>query len=257
VSGSGFHVFKSSAGGASPVEQIYSVASTTYTRGDAVTVDPLAGVTGQANKVATGDKATHIVEAMITAANLVAPSPPAAGVAWGQQFTSTANCEPLLCIPLTGEKSIIKSYLTGDATPITNGLACQTNASLTTIIFPTTGNPGAANDFTGGIVYCVELEEQRLVTACSVGGGNYTCTVNAPFTQAPTTGNTVIAVPFSKGTPAVKFNTTGVAYQSLDVTVAGKTGGTNRIEDVVLGPGEGRASDMRGPYVLSSVASLG
>lgn len=233
MAGAGFQVAKNNAAGAGQLEKVKSLASTQYAFGDMITTHPASGNKGCANKVAAADKATHIVQSMVTPDSLSQPA---------TAFLTTAACEDLLCIPITGSRVIIKSYLIGDSVPPINGTACNSNSTATQLLVTAAGS---ANDYLDGVCYVPELGEQRLITADAVSTGVHTFTVSPAFRRAPTTGDTVIAVPFSKGASAVKFASTN-PHQGIGTAVADKTGGQLYIEDVNL------KGDNVGPYVLFS-----
>lgn len=243
MAGSGFSVFKSNAAGVAQAEQILSLASTTYKKGDMITVQPASGNKGVANKVAAADKGTHIVMAMILPDDTAAPATPAAGVPLGQSFTTTADQEKLLCLPVMGSRVILKSYLTGDAVPPINGTACNSNSTATEVLVTAAGSTG---DYTNGTLYCPETGEQFLVTDDQVAAGVHTFTIAPAAARALTTGDTAVVVPFSKGCTAVKFNAT-TPHQCVGTAVADKSGGQIKIEDVNL------KGDTFGAYVLCSI----
>jgi hypothetical protein len=115
--------------------------------------------------------------------------------------------------------------------PTFNGTACNTNASATSVVF--TG-AGSTNDFATGTVYIPSLQQIRTITADTVSGGVHTFTVTPAFSRAPTTGDTLIAVPFSPGSVGVKLAPTN-PFQGISTAVADKTGGHVNIVDVYLG----------------------
>ncbi len=96
-------------------------------------------------------------------------------------------------------------------TPTLNGVACQSNASTTTVKAALTGTD---SDMVGGVVYIPELNQQRFITANTYSGGVVTITVAEPFTTAPTVGHTVRATAFGPGHEAVQFSGTGSANLS-------------------------------------------
>ncbi|HEY9792084.1 MAG TPA: hypothetical protein V6D22_16880 [Candidatus Obscuribacterales bacterium] len=238
MAGLGFQVYKRASAGSDPKEKIPSTASTQYLSGggSALTVRPGSGNNGFANLVAAADKCTHIYESMITPDNVVQMLP---------ADKSTALQENVLATPIN-PRTILKSWLVGDAVPTINKVACNTNSNAAQALVTAAGSTG---DNTNGTIYIPELNQQRTITGDAVAGGVHTFTVAPAFTQAPTVGNTAIVVPFSKGCTGVKFNSSNPS-QSLDPTVSGKSGGHNNIEDVNL------KGDNFGPYVLSSCPDL-
>jgi len=216
MAGSGFQFHKAKSAGAGPTEKVKGLASTQYARGDALVV-----TAGTGTKASATSKITHIVEAMYTRDDLNRPA---------TELLTTAKDEPLFCIPVAGGNIILRSDLRGDAAPPINGTACNSNSTTTELKVTAAGS---TNDYNDGQCYVPELDEQRLITADSVSGGVHTFTVTPAFRRAPTTGDTVIAVPFSKGATAVKLNAT-TPHQCISTAVADKTGGHVKIEDVDL-----------------------
>lgn len=243
MSGSGFQVIYPKGAGMGAMQAVLSLASTTYKRGAAIDIEPASGNSGIANKVVAAGTATHIVEAMVLPDASSAPAAPAAGTALGASFTTTALQEKLLCVPILGGEVNLKSYLTGDAVPPINGTACNANATLTVALVTAAGSTG---DYTDGTIYIPEIGEQRLITDDTVGGGVHTFTVAPAFRRAPTTGDTAIVVPFTKGALAVKFNATSPS-ECIGTAVADKSGGALRIEEVDL------KGDNFGPFVIVSI----
>jgi hypothetical protein len=232
MAGSGFHVYKRRAAGADVAEKLPSVASTTYVYGDMLTVIPASGMKGQAKKVAAADKGTHIYEGMV----------PQLEVYRNPADTSTAAQEPVLGTPVAGGLVEVKSYLTGDAVPLINRANANANSTATEVKVTAATSD---NDYDGGTIYCPELDEQRQISDSQDTAGEVTFTVEPAFSRPVTTGDTVIAVPFGKGSTAVKFNATS-PHQCLDTDPANKTGGHNKIEEVNL------KGDIFGPYVIST-----
>jgi hypothetical protein len=261
VAGDGFSIFNTHAMGQPEVERFYTVASTTYNKGDLVTINAVSGVIGLATLCQPTDKPTHIFQAIELPANQSAPSAPAVGQALGKQFVSTANCEMALCLPIQGSRVKLRNFLIGDAVPNMNGAPC-TNASTTSAVVVTLAG-GANADYTNGTLLIVETGEQRLITSSTYAAGNHTLNLNAPLRTAPTSANTAIAVPFCKGLMGVKLSNGSFPWQCIDTRVAGKSGGQIKIEDVVLGTniqtfigGPLIAGDAKGPYVVVSVPAL-
>ena len=95
---------------------------------------------------------------------------------------------------------------------------------------------GAAGDSTGGVIYVAEFGQSRLITNDAYSAGVHTYTINTPFLQgqtavAATAGNTATVLPFGPGVIGIKFNAT-TSPQFIDTTVAGKTGGYLKCEEV-------------------------
>jgi len=112
-----------------------------------------------------------------------------------------------------------------------DGTACNANALTNTVVF--TG-AGATDDLTGGQVYINELGQQATILDDDVAGGVHTLTVAPAFSQAPTTGNTLRAVPWGPGyMGGVKLQAAN-PQQGISVAVADKTGGPIAIYGVDL-----------------------
>lgn len=223
----GFQVHKRLASGADPIETVKSVASTQYELGDLLSIFIAVG---DGTKVAATSKATHLYQSMITPDDVIVMSP---------QNKSTADCEPMLCTPVYGV--VLKSWLVGDSVPKINKVAANSNAVATTVLATTATTD---NDYDNGTIFCPELGEQRLITDSQDTAGVCTFTVSPAFSRPVTVGDTIIAVPFSKGSNAVQFDAT-TPQRGLSTDPANKTGGQNQIFDVVL------KGDNIGPYVLS------
>lgn len=203
--------------GAPVQEEIQAVANQQYNNGDM-----LAVTAGVAALVTAAGKGTHLFGALQVPADKIRP---------GTMGLATTVGEVVNAALIEGGDVRVKSDLRGNSAPPINGLPCNANASLTSLLVTQAG--GAANDFLNGQCYVPEIGQQRLITADAYGANIHTFTVAPAFRRAPTTGDTVIAVPFSKGAYGIKFNAT-TPSQGLDTSVAGKTGGTNKIEDVDL-----------------------
>lgn len=212
----GFRVRFPLASGAGANEEIQGVANTQYNPGDMVNV-----VAGVATKVAATGKGTHIVVARITPADEVRPGT--------FNFVGTKG-ELLSCVPVSGDLVVLESNLKGNSAPPINGLACNANADPSSLLVTAAGS---ANDYLNGQCYVPELNQQRLITADAVDTGVHTFTVAPAFRRAPTIGDTVIAVPFSKGATTVKFSATN-PHEGIGCAVADKAGGNNKIFDVDL-----------------------
>jgi hypothetical protein len=160
---------------------------------------------------------------------------------------STVNCELAQILPVSGSLAVLATPLTGNAAPPIVAGACQTNASSTTVIVASAS--GTSGYFVGGSIWVIEFGKdrrlsQRVITASTYGGGNYTFTIDYPF-GAPilglnppaalvaTAGNTATVVGFSAGNYGVKLNATN-PNQLISTAWADVTGGYTRIEDVDL-----------------------
>ena len=236
-----FEIYQARLAGAELTQTVKSLPNTLYTIGDMGYL-----VNGQFTQVSAGSKATHILLSMKTNPNT---NRPLAGIA-PNQFQSSSQCEDLLVACIEGNEALwFKTYLTGVAVPVINLAACNTNASTTSVLI-TAG--GAAGDSTGGVIYVAEFGQSRLITNDAYSAGVHTYTINTPFLQgqtavAATAGNTATVLPFGPGVIGIKFNAT-TSPQFIDTTVAGKTGGYLKCEEVHF--------EDRIPYVLLSAPYL-
>lgn len=201
-----------------------SLASTQYYPNDALFL-PSTGVAGAGflTQVTATSKATHVYVSMFTPPALLRPGTP---------NLSTANCEPIHAAPCAGNGLVFLSYLIGNSLPTKNGLPASANTLASTVVFADSGSSG---DLLGGQIYITTLQQQSTIITDVVASGVRTVTVSPAFTRAVTTGDSIIAVPWSAGFEGVKFNAT-LPSQGIDTSVAGKTGGNINIEGVVLGP---------------------
>jgi hypothetical protein len=226
-------IFRTPYAGAPETEQYFSNPSTQYNPGDLLKL--VNGVFLQC--AAQTDKPTHLYKTLVTPAAILRPT---------TINLSTAACEQLIGIPILGRLATLQHALTGIAAPPITAGACQTNAVSTTVIVAS--GSGTAGDYVGGTIMVNELGVrgfgQRIITASTYAGGNYTFTINKPFgpdilglsPPAPyiaTLGNTVTIVPFSGGMYGVKLNPT-TPSQGVSTAKGDITGGTVRIEDVDL-----------------------
>lgn len=185
---------------------------------------------------------THIFCNMITDSTMMRP---------GTQNLTTTLGEKGLAVPVgavAGGLSPLNFWtpLTGNSVPTINGTAANANSSTTSVLVTFTGS---TNDFATGTVYIPSLQQHRTITADTVSGGVHTFTVTPAFSRAVTTGDTVIAVPFSAGSIGVKLAPT-VSYQGISTAVADKTGGHVNIYGVILGP------SYEGPNLGNSYSSI-
>lgn len=212
-----FEIYRTLSAGAGVAEEILGTASTQYAYGEALTV-----VSGIATKAIAAGKVTHITVNMFTPINTNRQDSP--------MLTTTAG-EKLNVVKVAGGNVVLKSGLTGNSAPTINGTACNSNAVTTSLLVTFAGS---TDDFTGGTCYVPEIDDgMHIITADSVGGGVHTFTVVPPFRRAPTTGDTVRAVPYSKGFTAVKLNGTTPTL-GISNAVADDSGGHCKIEDVDL-----------------------
>lgn len=212
-----FEIYQTLASGAGVAEEILGTASTQYAYGDGVAV-----VAGIATKVTATGKITHIVINELTPARTNRQDTPL--------LTTTAG-EKLNCLKVAGELVVLKSSLTGNAAPPINGTACNSNSTANLALVTAAGSTG---DYNNGTCYCPEIDDgMHIITDDTVNTGVHTFTVVPPFRRAPSTGDTLRVVPFSKGVSTVKFNSS-TPSQLIGTAVADKTGGQVKIHDVDL-----------------------
>lgn len=113
-------------------------------------------------------------------------------------------------------------------TPLANDVAAASNSTATAAICALAGSN---SDLVGGLLYCKELDETRVITANTYGGGNCTFTVGLAFSRAITTGDTVRAVGFGFGTTALKGDSTN-PHSNISNVAADVTGGKIAVYDV-------------------------
>jgi hypothetical protein len=225
TTGLGFQPYSETISTSNILQRYMLTASTQFYEGDAlILTDGIAGQTASQTALPT-----HIFQVMITPYTLLRPA--------ATNLTTTLG-EKGLMVPVTSGVAGGLPALTwltplaaNSGIPPFNGTACNANSSTTSVVF--TG-AGSTNDFATGSVYIPSLGQQRTVTADVVSGGVHTFTVTPAFSRAPTTGDTLIAVPFSAGSIGVKLDATN-SYQGISAAVADKTGGHVDIVAVVLG----------------------
>lgn len=212
----GFEIAYTRAAGAGVQEEIKSVASQQYGRGYM-----LAVTAGLAALVSAAGKGTHIFMSLQVPASLLRAATENLSTAVGEMVNATR---------VEGGDVVLKSELRSQSAPPINGVACNSNSTATELKVTAAGS---SNDYDNGTCYVPELDEQRLITDDTVNTGVHTFTVEPAFRRAPTTGDTVIAVPFCKGATGVKFASTN-PHLGIGTAVADKSGGNNKIEDVDL-----------------------
>lgn len=196
-------------------------------------------VNGQVALVTATDKMSHVYQTLETRPEVLRPAT--------FDLASATLPQTAITVPVQGRDVFLKSAISGTYAPPILNLACNTN-STTTVVVATFG--GGAGDFTGGTIYSPDYDQHRRITGDAFGGGIHTFTLDAPFTKgtssttavALTTGNTITAVPVAAGSTGVKFKDS----QGLDMSVAGKSGGNNKIEAV----------DLKNLFVISSCPYL-
>jgi hypothetical protein len=212
MAATGFRLVGMKEGVGSLLTKVLVAASYTFRAGEALNM-----ASGVASAATAAQLVTHIYNALITPSNLLRPATP---------DTSTTAGENALVYDVGGSGLVYEC----DITPTINGTAANANASTTSVLV-TFG--GGATDFNGGQVYIPELDEQRTITVDAFGAGVHTFTVTPAFSRAPTTGDTVRAVGFSKGRIGVKLDATTPSLK-VSTAIADLSGGKVNIEDVNL-----------------------
>jgi hypothetical protein len=227
VAQGGFFIDRASDAGQSGIENIQLAASTQYNVGDMCYMN--AGV---ASQVAASSKGFYLFRAMLTQSYLLRPT----------TFNlSTTNGEIGEFEPVFGERvKLMSNIVSNAATPTIYNAPASANATANQVIVTIAG--GTSGDYVGGQIFSNVLQQQRLITASTYGSGAYTFTVAPAFGQPTvlgyvnayvTTGDTVTAVPISKGSTGIPFQAGSFPWQGIDCT-KGASGGTNRIEGVNL-----------------------
>jgi hypothetical protein len=228
------------------LERILAKPNTQFYENDAIYIND-----GVGTQVTATAQATHVFVNIVTAQQELRPA---------TQYLTTAIGEVMLAAPVASGLIYFKTNLVGVAAPLKNLIACNANTNPAEIIFNDTGSSG---DLLYGQAWVDNIMQQSLITGDVLASGVRTLTIYPSFWRAATTGDHVIAVPWSKGATGVQFNIAGQSSQYIDPTVAGKTGGTINIQDVFLGPllAAGSASGIpyyqpSGTFVPYAVVSL-
>lgn len=203
------------------LDEIQGGASTQFYPGQALVLTNGILV---ANTSQTG-KPSHIYNAMIPAKSVMRPAT--------DNLTTTVG-EKLLAIPCAGNEQEFETDLVAistdtDMVPPINGVAANTNATATSVLATTATSD---NDYDGGTLYCVELDEHRPITDSQDTGGVCTFTVAPGFSRAVTLGDHIRAVPVGIGA-SPKF-TSANPSRAVSMLVADKTGGNILVTQVDL-----------------------
>ena len=249
MAANGFQLIDENISTSNILERLTSVASTQYNKNDALYLSA-SGAVGLASQVAATSKCTHVYVSMFTAVPNLRPATP---------NLSTTIGEQILAVPAAGNNLYFRSFLTiSGSTPTINGTAANANSTANLVLVTFAGSTG---DFTGGQVYIPSLQQQATILTDVVSGGVHTFTVYPAFSRAVTTGDTVVAVPWSKGATGVKFNAS-TPSQGVSTAVADKSGGNINIQQVVLGSilptaaGVFTAGTNTQPYVVVSFPTI-
>jgi hypothetical protein len=158
-----------------------------------------------------------------------------------EDATSTSTSQTLVAMyPHGAGQNIFRVAFT----PLVDGLACQSNASTTTVKVALTD--GSSSDLVGGLVYVVELDQYRVITANTYSSNVVTITVAEAFTTAPTTTHTCRVVPFGFGTTALKLDSSN-PHKAISNAIADLTGGNVRIWDVDM---KRKVAEVVFPYIV-------
>jgi hypothetical protein len=241
----GFQLFSKMVSTDNLLDRVLAVPSTQFFKNDALNFDAY----GRLQQVTATGKCTHVYTSMETPSPLLRP---------GTADLSTTNGERIFAIPAMGNLLRFRTYLIGNSVPYRYNIAANANTTLNTALITDAGSTG---DVLGGQVYIATLNWQSPILTDVVSAGvrtiTFLTTLQTEWNQitlprAVTTGDTVTAVGWSKGAESVQFNAT-TPSQGLSNTVAGKSGGNIRIEDVVLGPLANTASQVPSlPYAVVS-----
>ena len=114
-------------------------------------------------------------------------------------------------------------------TPLHDGLVASSGSTTTAVI--AAGSGISADVYNGGLVYCVELNETRIILDSSgSSGSNVTLTVLTPF-SATLSGKTLRVVRWGFASAAVKLKTASV-HNAIGTDAGDDTGGKVAIYDV-------------------------
>lgn len=141
-----------------------------------------------------------------------------------------------------GEKALVMDAMRGNGiwevgfTPLYNDLVDQNQGASSSTVAEIVAAGRSSNDLVGGIIYCVETKEQRIITASTAtsGGGaqtgNILITVTVPFSVS-LAGKTIRVVAFGYGTAALKLDSSA-PHNLISNAVADLTGGNVTVYDV-------------------------
>lgn len=218
----GFWLDRTAQGVEDLIQQIRGVSGTQYSEGDACLISTSTGGTTGGLLI---QAATQTAQPQYIFLSEVTPSSVLRPATYNLLTSAYEMCE---VIPVAGTNLVMGTQF---AAATFDGTACNSNSSTTTVVF--TG-AGSSNDLTGGQVYINELGQQSYIINDVVSGGIHTLTVAPAFSSAPTTGNTLRAVPWGPGyVGGVKLQSSN-PQQGISVAVADKTGGHLIIHSVSL-----------------------
>lgn len=169
---------------------------------------------------AADDKAFGVFDSLSLPASLVRPA---------TKRLSTTLGETVGLIPCLDNDAVFQSDMSGLDAPVMQNLNAISGTTTTVVVADTTA--GTTSDFNGGCIF-VNGEQRNILTSV-LGGGNFTFTVDRPFTQAPAAGNKVTASYMNAGMKNVKLAATN-PDQGVSRALADKTGGFVEIVQVIL-----------------------
>lgn len=144
-------------------------------------------------------------------------------VAAEDMTSSTTDIKKPKVIAATGTVNVFEN----DIDPLLDEVVA-TGGSTTTAAVPTSGL--SSNDLRYGLMYCKELNEQRVISASTAtSSGSSTLTTVEPFSRAIAAGDTISAIPFGVGADPKLAD-----KDSVSCAVADKTGGPVIVEKVDL-----------------------
>jgi hypothetical protein len=224
TTGLGFQPYAETISTSNILQRHLLTASNQFYEGDAcILTDGILGQTSSATALPT-----HIFQVMITPYSILRPATANLTTTLGEKGLSVPVGNVAGGLPIL---TWLTPLVVNSGIPPFNGTAANSNSTATSVVF--TGS-GSTNDFATGTVFIPSLNQQRTITADTVSGGVHTFTVIPAFSRAVTTGDTLIAVPFSPGSIGVKLDATN-SYQGISTAVADKTGGHVDIVGVSLG----------------------
>ena len=169
---------------------------------------------------AATDKAFGVFDSLSVPASLVRPA---------TKRLSTTLGEVVGMIPCLDNEAIFQSDMSGLDAPIMQNVNAISGTTTTVVVADTTS--GSTSDFNGGCLFV--NGEQRNILTSDLGGGNFTFTVDVPFTQAPAAGNKVTVSYMNAGMKNVKLAATN-PDQGVSRALADKSGGYTEIVKVIL-----------------------
>lgn len=175
---------------------VIAAVSTTFTKGDA-----LKFTGGKLAAAGTTDVVEYIADATKT--------------------TAASDEETLDVIKVDGNLFLVSF------TPLLNDIAVNSGSTTTALAALT---DGTSDDLKGGLVYCKETGDTRIITANTYSSNVVTITVGKAFSRALTSSDTIRVVPFGYGSKAVQLS----GASTIATTRAAATGGKVAIYGVSM-----------------------